>query len=129
MFKGYSLGVDGLEEQGKQGYIYGEIVSYLNLDGFDVITYKSGLSAEKLQQYRNPDGVGYDREAVAGANPQKVIILKEGILVSEVLSLPKRVSSLAASDPSGNIWATQNANAFDEEREVVTFYKLKIQAK
>jgi hypothetical protein len=70
-----------------------------------------------------------DREAINEANPQKIIILKDGKQVSNVSLLPEKISSLSASDRSGNIWATQNVAALDEEPDVVTIYKLRIQPK
>ncbi len=126
VFKGYSIGHAGLQEQGNIGYSPGRVTSYLYLDGFDVITYRSGLSAERMEQYKNPDGVGYDREAMNKVNPVKLMILKDGKRVSEVSFLPEKISSLSASDTKGNIWATQNVDAMDEEPEVVTLYKLRI---
>lgn len=126
VFKGYTIGPAGLEEQGKSNYTPGRVTRFLHADGFDVFTYRSGFTTERMDQYRNPNGAGYDREAINEANPQKIIILKDGKQVSNVSLLPEKISSLSASDRSGNIWATQNVNALEKEPELVTIYKLRI---
>lgn len=125
-FKGYSIGTAGLAEQGKLGYSPGAVTSYLHSAGFDVITYRSGIKPERMEQFRNLSGEGYDRAAMNIANPEKVMILKDGKLVSDYLPLPKKILSLSASDASGNIWGSQNISALDQEPDVVTIYKMRI---
>ncbi|MFC2187972.1 hypothetical protein ACFCT7_11690 [Fulvivirgaceae bacterium LMO-SS25] len=126
MFKGFSLGQQGYAEQGEMRDLAGEILSLLQVDDFDIITYKSGLSLETALDMAGPKGETYDPEEFDKANPRKVIILKEGALVSEVLSLPKKLIELSVKDPFGNIWAAQNVNALDEEPDMLTLYKLRI---
>jgi len=129
IFKGFTLGPQGYEEQSEMRDLAGEILGLLHVDGFDVISYKSGLSLEKALEMAGSNMERYDREEFDRANPPKAIILKDGKLVSEVLSLPSSIIELSISDPFGNIWATQNVAALDEEPDVVTFYRLRIQAK
>ena len=126
MFKGFSLGPEGYKEQNEMRDLAGVILGLVQADGFDVISYKSGLSLEKALEMAGQNGETYDREEFDRANPPKTIILKDGKLVSEVLSLPDKIVGLAVSDANGNIWAAQNVRVLDEEPEVVTFYKLRI---
>jgi len=129
IFKGHSLGVPSREEQSKVSEEPGIISGLYYVDGMDVISYKSGFSLDIALDLFGPNRERFDRNEVDKANPQKVIILKDGQLVSEVLSLPEKILTLGVSDSFGNIWATQNVAALDEEPDVVTFYKLRIQAK
>ncbi len=126
MFKGYSLGEAGYPEQREMRDVPGEILGLLQVENKDVISYKSGILLDKYLDLVGPNRERYDRNEVNKANPQKVIILKDGELVSDVLSLPEKFIELSVSDSFGNIWATQNVSALDEEPDVVTIYKLKI---
>lgn len=129
MFKGFSLGQQGFAEQREMRDLAGEILSVLHVDDFDIITYKSGLSLETALDMAGKNGETYNQEEFDRANPPKLIILKDGVLVSEVLSIPKKLIELSVKDPFGNIWAAQDVNALDKEPDVVTIYKLRIQPK
>lgn len=129
VFKGYTLGEPSKEEQLKVGEEPSIISGLYYVDGMDVISYKSGFSLDIALDLFGPNRERFDRNEVDKANPQKVIILKDGQLVSEVLSLPEKILTLGVSDSFGNIWATQNVAALDEEPDVVTIYKLRIQPK
>ncbi|MFZ6666237.1 hypothetical protein ACOXY8_16205 [Cytophagales bacterium SYC-11] len=126
MFKGYSLGEAGYSEQEEMRDEPGEVLGLLHVREMDVISYKSGIPLDKFLDLVGPNRERYNRAEVNKANPQKVIILKDGELVSDVLSLPEKIIELSISDPFGNIWATQNVAALEEEPEVVTIYKLRI---
>ncbi len=126
MFKGYSLGEAGYSEQEEMRDEPGEVLGLLHVREMDVISYKSGIPLDRYLDLVGPNEERYDRAEVNKANPQKVIILEGGKLVSEVLTLPEKVVTLGVSDPFGNIWATQNVAALEEEPDVVTIYKLRI---
>lgn len=126
LHEGFSLGPQGLDEQEEIREISGTIRSYLSVGDKEVFVYSSGLTLKARQAIA---GDGKDEEAwkkLRKALPHKYLITKEGAAVSEFLSLPARIGFLNMVDAGGNIWASQNVEALDEEPEVITLYKLRI---
>jgi hypothetical protein len=126
LHEGFSLGPQGLDEQGEIREISGTIRSYLSVGDKEVFVYSSGLT---LDARRAIAGDGEDQEAwikLRKALPNKYLITKDGEAVSGFLSLPPRIGLLTMVDAGGNIWASQNVEALDEEPEVITLYKLRI---
>jgi len=126
VLKGLSMGQQGMEELTKRSEVSCSASGLLQSEGFDIITYRSGIPHERAIDLFGANRERYDREVADNVNPYKVIILKDGILVSEVMPLPRELVELSVSDPFGNIWATQNVNILDKEPEVVTIYKLRV---
>ncbi len=126
LLKGFSLGELGLEEQMKMREVPGAPLGLLHTNGLDIISYRSGIPEQKAIDLFGPNRENYYKEVYERVNPRKVIILKDGRLVSDVLPIPQKLTDLEIVDPFGNIWASQNVNILDEEPEVVTIYKLRI---
>jgi len=126
-FRGYTLGEQAYEEQRERREIQGTIVSFWHTQGLDVVQYTSGVSRAELDQLA-PRLETEGRSLFTEVDPTKMVILKDGQAVSEVLKLPKQVYTLGMVDRKGNFWATQNVDALEEEPEFVTLYKLRIQA-
>jgi len=126
--KGNSLGERGLAElhEAIDSDAEGTVTNLINVDGFDVISYNSGIPFEKIQDIDWPDDQYESLRAFYKANPKKVLILKDGKLVSDVVYLPITILKLGESDQYGNIWASQDVDALDNEPSVVTIYKLRV---
>jgi len=128
IFKGYTMGRAGLDEQEKPGDMPGNILTYLHVDGIDLIRYTSGLPLERVESIRGDDSKDQRELAqeLRQANPYKILLMKDGQRISTDVQLPARVGNLSAADKNGTIWASQNVNALDEEPEFLTLYKLRI---
>jgi len=128
LHEGFSLGPKGMDEQGDIREIDGTIRSYLQVGDKEVFVYSSGLTLDARQAIA---GDGKDKEAwvkLRKALPTKYLIMQNGKAANAFISLPERIGYLTMVDAGGNIWATQNVDAMDEEPDVVTIYKLRIQA-
>jgi hypothetical protein len=128
LFKGYTMGEAGIEEQNKPQDIAGSIQAYLHIHGIDLIQYRSGLSLDRIQTIqgdgsKDPQQI---QQELRKANPEKVVLMKDGQRISDYITLPTRVGVLSGVDSKGGIWAAQNVNALDTEPEYLTLYKLKI---
>lgn len=126
LHEGFSFWPQGLDEQEEIREISGTIRSYLSVGDKEVFVYSSGLT---LDARRAIAGDREDQEAwikLRKALPNNYLIIKEGEAVSDFLSLPPRIGLLTMVDAGGNIWASQNVEALDEEPEVITLYKLRI---
>jgi hypothetical protein len=123
---GYSLGPQGLNEQGDFREVNGLIRSYVQADGLDILVYTSGLTQEKRESLA---GRGDDSEAweiLREAMPYKYRVSKDGLPLSEVLPFPTKLRNIALVDRKGFLWATQNIEALAEEPELITLNKLRI---
>lgn len=123
---GYSLGNQGLDEQEEIREISGAIRSFLQIGEKELFIYTSGLT---LNARLATAGEEDDNEAwnkLRKALPLKYLLKQDGKVVNGLLSLPTRVGHLTMVDAGGNIWASQNVDALDEEPEVITLYKLRI---
>jgi hypothetical protein len=126
LHEGYSLGREGLDEQGDFREISGTIRSYQHVQGLDVFVYTSGLTQEKRE---NLAGRGMDEEAWAilrEAMPRKYMIVKDGQALTKALPFPSYLGGIALVDQVGFLWATQNIESLETEPEQITLYKLKI---
>jgi len=126
LHEGFSLGPQGLDQQGDIREINGTIRSFIQVADKEVFVYSSGLTLDARQAIA---GDGQDEEAwvkLRKALPNKYLITNNGEPVSDFLSLPPRVGHLTMADAGGNIWASQTVEALEEEPEVVTIYKLRI---
>ena len=123
---GYSLGDQGLDEQEEIREISGTIRSFLQVDDKQIFMYSSGLPLSTRQAIA---GNGKDEEAwvkLRKALPNKYLITQDDKAISEIIPFPEKIGYLAAVDAGGNIWASQNVDALDQEPEVITLYKLRI---
>jgi hypothetical protein len=124
--KGYTMGPTGFKEQNDPRDEAGNISSLLHVDGFDIIQYTSGLTYAAFTDIVGVNRENYDRVRLRQANPNKTIILKEGQLVSDYLTLPERIFELSHASPDGYLWATQNTAALEEEPDGLVLYKVAI---
>lgn len=128
VFKGYSMGEAGIDEQSKPRDVGGAIQAYMHINGIDLIRYSSGVTLDRIQAIQG-DGSKDPQQMQAElkeANPEKILLMKDGRRVSTDIKIPARVSVLSGVDSRGGIWAAQNVNALDIEPEYLTLYKLKI---
>ena len=126
LFDGFTMGPAGLKEQMESGVRdkSGSIEQVYKVGDFEVIVYSSGM---KLSDVEALDRDSPDfRERLMKADPQKALIVKNGLRMNEDLSIPDEISSLSMSDNNGFLWARQNINNLEEEPDLITFYKLRI---
>jgi hypothetical protein len=128
LFKGYTMGEAGIDEQSKPRDVGGTIQTYMHINGIDLIRYSSGVTLDRIQAIQGDSSKDLQlmQAEFREANPEKILLMKDGRRVSNDIKLPARVSVLSGVDSEGGIWAAQNVNALDTEPEYLTLYKLKI---
>ena len=126
LFNGLTMGPAGLNEarEAGPGDRGGSIGKVFKVGDFEVISYSSGMKLADIEALGrdSPDF----RERMFKADPQKHLIIKNGLRVNEKLRFPDKISALGLADNDGFLWALQNISDLEEEPDLITFYKLKI---
>lgn len=122
LFEGYSMGQAGFKEQQEPRDRAGNIDNVFSVGDFQVIIYKSGMKRARVEELdpKSPDF----RSRVDKIDYRKHLILQNGKRVNVSLRLPEKISYFNMSDSDGFIWANQDISGFEEEPELITFYKL-----
>ena len=124
LFEGYTMGEAGFKEQMEPRDWSGKISKLYKVGDFEVLIYSSGIKLKDVQAL-DPDSPDF-REKISKANPQKHLILKNGVRMNSNLSLPEKITYFDMADNEGFLWAHQDISKLEEEPDLITFYKLKV---
>ncbi len=125
-FDGYTMGPQGLKEQGSARDRKGRINHVYRIEDLTLITYSSGLQLKEIMEF-DPESADF-RTRLLKADYKKYLILKDGKRVNANLRFPEKVSYTDMADDQGYIWGHQNMALLDEEPEFITFYKMRLTA-
>jgi len=127
LFNGYTMGPPSIEEQSAPSDMRGIISKVFHVNGFDIITYTSGIKLHKMEEQGDPGlGRAAYRERLDRLNYKKYLILKNGKRLNTELRLPEKLLAVEIASGDGFLWASQNVDILEEEPDKVTLYKLQV---